>query len=60
MIKYTNTLEMVADLGTKLFSVRRFKYLRDLVKGYALARAGGRKMNLPVMMVAMRELADSS
>ena len=60
MVKYISTLEMVADLGTKLFGVRRFKYLRDLVNGYALVRASGRKMDLPVMVVTMRELTHRS
>ena len=48
--------DMLADLGTKLFSVRRFKYLRDLVNGYALVRASGRKVNLPIAVVSMSEL----
>ena len=50
------TLEMAADLGTKLFSVRRFKFLRDLVNGYALVRASGRKMDLLVMVISVHEL----
>ena len=56
MVRYINTLEMAADLGTKLFSVRRFKFLRDLVNGYALVRASGRKMDLPVMVISVHEL----
>ena len=56
MVRYINTLEMAADLGTKLFSVRRFKFLRDLVNGYALVRASGRKMDLPVMVISVDEL----
>ena len=39
-----------------MYQVRRFKYLRDLVNGYALVRASGRKVNLPVAVVSMSEL----
>ena len=56
MLKYCNSLEMAADLGTKLFSIRRFKFLRDLVNGYALVRASNRKVNLPVAVVTLSEL----
>ena len=56
MLKYCNTLQMAADLGTKLFSVRRFKYLRDLVNGYALVRASGRSIDLPVAVITQSEL----
>ena len=47
---------MAADLGTKLFSVRRFKYLRDLVNGYALVRASGRQVDLPALVITLSEL----
>ena len=56
MLKYISTLEMAADLGTKLFSVRRFKFLRDLVNGYALVRASNRKVDLPVGVITLSEL----
>jgi len=55
-LKWIGTLEMAADLGTKLFSVRRFKYLRDLVNGYALVRASGRRVDLPALVITLSEL----
>ena len=55
-LKWIGTLEMAADLGTKLFSVRRFKYLRDLVNGYALVRASGRQVDLPALVITLSEL----
>ena len=56
MLKYCNSLAMAADLGTKLFSIRRFKFLRDLVNGYALVRASSRKVNLAAGVVTLSEL----
>ena len=47
-LKWKDTLSLAADLGTKLFSIKRFKFLRDLVNGYALARASGKTI-LPSM-----------
>ena len=40
-LQYLNTLEMIADLGTKALDARRFAFLRDVMNGYALVRAGG-------------------
>ena len=55
MLKWTDSLSMLADLGTKLFGVKRFKWLRDMVTGYALARASG-KTNLPNLCMTLDEL----
>ena len=52
MLKWTDTLSMAADLGTKILSTRRFKILRDLVTGYAHARAAGKKV-LPSMVTTL-------
>ena len=51
-LKWIDSLPMAADIGTKLFSIKRFKFLRDLVNGYALARAGGKTV-LPSMVVTL-------
>ena len=56
-LRYINTLSMAGDLGTKLFSVQRFKFLRDLVNGYALVRASGKKRGLPTMCITLSELS---
>ena len=52
MLKWTDTLSMAADLGTKILPTRRFKILRDLVTGYAHARAAGKKV-LPSMVTTL-------
>ena len=52
-LKWKDTLSLAADIGTKLFSIKRFKFLRDLVNGYALARANG-KLALPSMVIKLR------
>ena len=51
-LKWKDTLSLAADIGTKFFSIKRFKFLRDLVNGYALARATGKTM-LPSMVVTL-------
>ena len=51
-LKWKDTLSLAADIGTKFFSIKRFKFLRDLVNGYALARATG-KTTLPSMVVTL-------
>ena len=56
MLKYISTLSMAGDLGTKLFSVPRFKFLRDLVNGYALVRASGTRVKLPALVLSLSEL----
>ncbi len=43
----------VSDLGTKNLGTRQFEFLRDLMNGYALVRASGRKKDLPAMVVAL-------
>ena len=55
MLKWLDSLSMLADLGTKLFGVKRFKFLRDMITGYALARAGGKK-NLPSLCMSLEQL----
>ena len=52
-LKWKDTLSLAADIGTKLFSIKRFKFLRDLVNGYALARAKG-KVALPSMVIKLK------
>ena len=59
-LEYINTLAMAADLGTKLFDERRFKFLRDLVNGYALVRASGKGRDLPMMCITLAELSKGS
>ena len=51
-LKWKDTWSLAADIGTKFFSIKRFKFLRDLVNGYALARATGKTM-LPSMVVTL-------
>ncbi len=55
-MKYIETLRQVADLGTKALGVKQFEFLRDLMNGYALVRASGRKAALPALVVTMKEL----
>ena len=52
-LKWKDTLSLAADIGTKLFSIKRSKFLRDLVNGYALARAKG-KVALPSMVIKLK------
>ena len=51
-LKWIDSLSMAADLGTKLFPVKRFKFLRDLVTGYAHARAAGKTI-VPAMVIKL-------
>ena len=57
-MRYTETIKMIADLGTKSLGVKQFEFLRDLLNGYAIVRASGRmKSNaLPAMVISMEEL----
>ena len=55
-LKYISTVEMVADLGTKNLGPIRFKLLRDIMNGYALVRASGRKVSLPAAAITLREM----
>ena len=55
-LKYISTVEMVADLGTKNLGPVRFKFLRDIMNGYALVRASGRKVSLPAGAITLREM----
>ena len=55
-LKYVNTVAMVADIGTKNLGPVRFKMLRDIMNGYALVRASGRKVQLPAAAITLREL----
>jgi hypothetical protein len=48
--QYCNTLEMVADLGTKALDEKRFVFLRDLMNGYALVAASKGRKGLPSMV----------
>ena len=52
-LKWKDTLSLAEGIGTKLFSIKRFKFLRDLVNGYALARAKG-KVALPSMVIKLK------
>ena len=51
-MKYIESLKMCSDIGTKNLGVRQFEFLRDLMNGYALVRASGRKKDLPSMVIA--------
>ena len=55
-LKYVSTVAMVADLGTKNLGPVRFKMLRDIMNGYALVRASGRKVQLPAAAITLREM----
>ena len=52
MLKWIGSLSMLADLGTKILPTRTFKFLRDLVTGYAHARAAGKTV-LPSMVTTL-------
>ena len=52
MLKWIDSLSMLADLGTKILPTRTFKFLRDLVTGYAHARAAGKTV-LPSMVTTL-------
>ena len=39
MLKLISTVEMVADMGTKALDQKKFVFFRDVMNGYALARA---------------------
>ena len=49
---YVSTLRMLADLGTKALDEKQFVFLRDLSNGYALVRASGAEIELPVMVIS--------
>ena len=52
MLKWIDSLSMLADLGTKILPTKTFKFLRDLVTGYAHARAAGKTV-LPSMVITL-------
>ena len=52
MLKWIGSLSMLTDLGTKILPTRTFKFLRDLVTGYAHARAAGKTV-LPSMVTTL-------
>ena len=51
-----STLEMVADIGTKVLDEKQFVFLRDLANGYALMRASNECAELPALVVSIEEL----
>ena len=40
-LKLISTLKMVADVGTKALDRKQFEFCRDVLNGYALAKAAG-------------------
>jgi hypothetical protein len=54
---YTNTLKMLADMGTKALDEKQFVFLRDLANGYALVRLSRESVVLPAMVISFRELS---
>ena len=54
---YTNTLKMLADMGTKALDEKQFVFLRDLANGYALVRLSRENVMLPAMVISFQELS---
>ena len=59
MLKLISTVEMVADLGTKALDQKKFVFFRDVMNGYALARASTTTAtrSLPAMVITKSELS---
>ena len=53
--KYVDTLNMLADIGTKALEPKQFTFLRDLMNGYAIYYAHHPEMNVPAMVVRVCE-----
>ena len=49
---------MVADVATKGLDIKKFTFFRDVLNGYALARASATKpaRGLPALIITKREL----
>ena len=59
MLKLISTVEMVADMGTKALDQKKFVFFRDVMNGYALARASTTTAtrSLPAMVITKSELS---
>ena len=56
-LKLINTLEMVADVGTKALDTNKFKFFRDVLNGYALVRASHPTKRLPAAVITRTQLS---
>jgi hypothetical protein len=56
--KLISTVHMAADIGTKALDLKSFVFFRDLLSGYALARAAGKgaSAGLPSMVISLAAL----
>ena len=60
ILHFCGTVDMLADIGTKALGVKPFEYLRDLMNGYALVRLKHKGMDLPVLVICLKDLEEAN